>query len=102
MGTGLPSWGASCWPLQGPLSCVSGSPSGDCSVAWLAHLLASKGVRLAERSCDLGASTPDREQNLEDGVRRLTKVQHGRSLMPLELSRHTTIARALDDSTTHR
>jgi hypothetical protein len=63
MGTGLPSWGASCWPLQGPLSCASGSPSGDCSGAVLAHLLASKGVRLAERSCDLGASNPDREKN---------------------------------------
>jgi hypothetical protein len=60
----------------------------------------AKGVRLAERSCDLGASHPDRENNLEDGVRRLTKVQHERDLMPLESSRHTTRARALDDSTT--
>jgi hypothetical protein len=72
------------------------------SGALLTHLLASKGVRLAERSCDLGASTPDREHNLEDGVRRLTKVQHECRLRPLESSRHTTIARALDDSTTHR
>jgi hypothetical protein len=71
-------------------------------VALLAHLLASNGVRLAERSCDLGASIPDREQNLEDGVRRLTKVPNERDLMPLESSRHTTSARALDDSTTHR
>ena len=101
MGTGSPSWGASCWPLQGPLSCASGSASGDCSGAVLAHLLTSKGVRLAERSCDLGASHPNREQNLEDSIRRLTKGQHERDLMPLESSRHTTIARALDDSTTH-
>ena len=62
----------------------------------------AKGVRLAEHSCDLGASHPNREQNLEDGVRRLTKVQHERDLMPLELSRHTTRARVLDDSTAPR
>jgi hypothetical protein len=61
----------------------------------------AKSVRLAERSCYLGASHPDCEQNLEDGVRRLTKVQNERDLILLELSRHTTIARALEDSTTH-
>jgi hypothetical protein len=60
------------------------------------HLRRSAAVYPAD-----GRDHDDRD-HVDHGVRRLTKTQHERDLQPMERSRQTEIARALDDSTTPR
>jgi hypothetical protein len=68
-------------------------------VGFLDSALASNGARLTESSAYyLGADDPDRKDNLENGFRRLTKVQNERDLMPLEQQRMIEIAIFLYDS----
>jgi hypothetical protein len=61
-------------------------------------LLTSNGVRISEAANYLGASDPDYRDNVNNGFRRLTKVQNDRDLMPLEQQRQTEIALFLYDS----
>jgi hypothetical protein len=72
--------------------------SGTCSVGFLDSALAANGVRLAESSAYVTGDDPDRNDNVANGFRRLTKTQNERDLMPLEQQRMTEIALFLYDS----
>ncbi len=61
-------------------------------------LLQSNGVNIRESSIGISSNDPDRDRNIEDGFRRLTKTQNERDLMPLEQQRMTEIALFLYDS----
>jgi hypothetical protein len=65
-------------------------------MALLDNLLESNGIR--ESSFYISSSDPDRDSNLQDGFRRLTKVMNERDLQPLEQQRQTEIALFLYDS----
>lgn len=67
-------------------------------MALLDSLLQSNGITLRESSISLGSDDPDRDANIRDGFRRLSKTQNERDLMPLEQQRMTEISLFLYDS----
>ena len=67
-----------------------------------AEPLASSGAHLAERPVNLCVRNPDRENQLEDGFRCRTNVEHKRDPMALEPRRWTVLACPLDVPTTPR
>jgi hypothetical protein len=67
-------------------------------VALLDNLLQSNGVGIRESSIGLSSSDRDRDDNVLNGFRRLSKTQNERDLMPLEQQRMTEIALFLYDS----
>jgi len=65
---------------------------------FLNSLLQSNGIRIHESSISISSDDPDRDDNILNGFRRLTKTQNERDLMPLEQQRMTEIALFLYDS----
>jgi hypothetical protein len=64
----------------------------------LNNLLQSNGIGIREASIGISLNDPDRNDNLLNGFRRLSKTQNERDLMPLEQQRMTEIALFLYDS----
>jgi replicative DNA helicase len=65
-------------------------------------VLSGNHIRRSEAGYPADGHDPDRNDNILNGFRRLSKTQNEHDLMPLESSRHTKIAPTLVDSTTHR
>ena len=61
-------------------------------------LLQSNGVGIQESSIGISSDDPDRNDNILNGFRRLSKTQNERDLQPLEQQRQTEIALFLYDS----
>jgi hypothetical protein len=64
----------------------------------LDSVIESNNIRLSEAAIFTAADDPDRNDNILNGFRRLSKTQNERDLMPLEQQRQTEVALFLYDS----